>query len=525
MLPHGIISFFFGSIGSNLKPISIYQVIMVFSIIILFVVLYILLIKKSKDEKYNAILLMSLALVLQYFKIYTYSDIKLWNLPIHICNLGTLLIFISVVFKLRGLFLFTYYINVFGATVALMIPLINDDFLSFPTFNFMFEHALVLIIPILSVIIGVNERPKIKEISKIIPLFTGYYLFSIIIGSIFYIYDRNVNYFYVIKDTIANFVVFLKPLRNITFNIGKAVFYPVYYFVIYLGIIALMYIMNFIYLYVYSLEDTRVEIRKVKEREENLLKKRKKEKFIKPKSDLILEVKALTKIYPNGFKALSKVSLSLKKGDILWLLGHNGAGKSTLIKCITKIIEKTEGEVFIGGINIDSLSNETKLMTGYCSDDHCQYEKLTPIEYLDYILNIYQIEGDHKQIITKYLELLNLIYVKDSVIETFSHGMKQKLSIIASIIHEPKLLVLDEPLSGLDIPTLKEIKGFLTNYALQGNSIIYSAHQYDVSDPLCNRVICLDKGKILSNFNVDTVEDLDHLKNEYIKIGYNKGTL
>lgn len=163
MLPHGIFSALLGNGEGNLRAGSLYQLVWVLATIALFILLYVVLSRKDQKTKYSALLLISLSVAIQYFKIYTFRDIELWNLPIHICNMGTIFIFISLFFRWRTLEMFTYYINVFGATMAMAVPLINDGFWQFSTFNYMYEHSMLIVLPIMSVLLGVSARPQAQR--------------------------------------------------------------------------------------------------------------------------------------------------------------------------------------------------------------------------------------------------------------------------------------------------------------------------------------------------------------------------
>ena len=560
MFPFGMISALMGNGSENLRAGSLYQLAWIVATVLLFVLLYIVLSRKDARVRYGAVLLLSLSLMIQFFKYYTYSEIELWNLPIHICNMGTIFIFASLFFRWRLLEMFTYYINVFGATMAMAVPQINDGFWQFSTFHFMFQHTMLIIIPILSVLLGVTARPKRSEILKVLPLFFGYYLFSVITGAIFVVYDPNVNYFYVIKDTVAQFLPFLMPLRDITFTIGRAVFYPVYWLVIFVGIVGIVYILDFIYNYIYVFEDRRIEMRAIIAQEkalrnaaltapENNLPTAEQKAELSfadavaiseirsaeiggaqtengtadedvPSRPALLEVKNLQKTYSStGVTVIRDIGLRVEAGEIVWLIGANGAGKSTFIKCITGIIRPDDGaEVYIGGKSLFASPEYCKSLIGYMPDNHMQYEQLTGKEYIEYVAGLYGYAS--KNILEELFiraEELDLVRVLDRKIKTYSHGMKQKTALLAAIIHHPEILVLDEPLSGLDFDSAEVMKKFIVDYAKEGNCVLYSSHLYDVLDPICTKILLLHGGTIVEDIPVADRVRLRSLQEELLK--------
>ena len=177
----------------------------------------------------------------------------------------------------------------------------------------------------------------------------------------------------------------------------------------------------------------------------------------------MLEIKGLTKRYKNSdFYSVKNLNLTIKDGEIFGFLGKNGAGKSTTIKCLTGIIPFEEGQIKVCGFDIQKNPIEAKLNIGYVPDNHAVYENLTGREYVNYMGNIYRVP---KKVIEERIEifskLFNMAHAIDKQIRSYSHGMKQKICIIAALIHNPKFWVLDEPLMGLDPQSTFEIKEYM----------------------------------------------------------------
>ena len=504
MLPHGIFSALLRDGEGNLRAGSLYQLVWVLATIALFILLYVVLSRKDQKTKYSALLLISLSVVIQYFKIYTFRDIELWNLPIHICNMGTIFIFISLFFRWCTLEMFTYYINVFGATMAMAVPLINDGFWQFSTFNYMYEHSMLIVLPIMSVLLGVSARPKRSEIPKILPLFFGYYLLSVIVGSILHIYDANVNYFYVIKDTIAQYLPFLMPLRSITFHIGRAVFYPFYWVVIFVGIIGIVYVLDFIYNYIYIFEDRRIEMRAILAQEKELKTAAVSEQPL-PEGNALLEVRGLQKTYTStGNMVIRGIDLRLEAGEIVWLIGANGARKSTAIKCIVGILRPDSGEICFDGKNVQQDLSGFKAKTGYVPDLSNAYERISGIHYLERVASVYGISDaeERKERIYEISKKLAFEKYLPHPIKTYSHGTKQKLNFIAGVLHRPRLLILDEPMTGLDPGSTIALIDRIKEYAAERNSVFFSSHLLNVVENVCDTVGILKNGNLTGQYRV-----------------------
>ena len=502
--PLQVFNLFFTVGDIKLTVFSIPQYVWIILIVLVLYGLYELFNKKDQDTKYNAMIIISLGFVFQYMNYYTYDYWSYSNLPLHLCNLGVFFIFFSLLFKNRKLFVFTHYVNTLGAAIAVLIPLstVVNNILSYPTMNFIYHHSLLVMLPVLTVLIGVEKRPTRKEFVKISPYFFVLFWVVIIISSCLNFYDVNVNYFYAINDSVAQYVPFLAPLRDIKWTIGICVIYPVYQMVICLGFIGLAYACGFLFDYIYKIGDANALIRKIKA-EEAEYKNRPVESRVKPKADCNVEIFKLQKTYKNGFKALNGVSFNIKKGEIVGILGHNGAGKSTLIKCLTSVLDYEKGDIIVAGKDLKEDELYSKSVIGYVPDNHATYENLTGLEYINYVADMYgvSLEGREEKI-AQYMKEFDLTAAASRQINAYSHGMKQKISLIAAIINEPKVLVLDEPIAGLDYQSAHNIKEFLKAYCKKGNSILFSSHIYDVVAEICDRVVLISGGKIVQESDI-----------------------
>ncbi len=218
----------------------------------------------------------------------------------------------------------------------------------------------------------------------------------------------------------------------------------------------------------------------------------------------MLTIKNLSKKYKNNDKySVRNLNLSLNEGEIFGFLGKNGAGKSTTIKCLTGIIPFDEGEISICGFDIKKNPIQAKMNIGYVPDDHAVYDNLTGKEYAVFMGNIYGVDKETlAKRIDKFAELFSMSKFLDRQIRSYSHGMKQKICIIAALIHNPRFWVLDEPLMGLDPQSMAEIKGYMLEHKKLGNSVFFSSHNIDMVEKLCDRVGIMHKGQLLEVIDV-----------------------
>lgn len=222
------------------------------------------------------------------------------------------------------------------------------------------------------------------------------------------------------------------------------------------------------------------------------------------KTTYVLKIKHFSKKYA-GAKNYSAydISLAIEAGKVLGLVGSNGAGKSTTIKSVTGILPFTEGEIYVNGYDVKKQPIEAKSCIGYVPDDHSVYEVLTGREYADYMGSLFSVPKEEKQKkIEYYAKLFNLEYAMDKQIAGYSHGMKQKICLIGSLVHSPKLWILDEPMMGLDPQTMNDVLNCIRDYANAGNAVVFSSHNLDVVEKVCDRVAIIKDGRLAEFFDL-----------------------
>lgn len=218
----------------------------------------------------------------------------------------------------------------------------------------------------------------------------------------------------------------------------------------------------------------------------------------------MLTIQHLTKHYKGSTKGVTDVSLELCPGDLYAFIGHNGAGKTTTLKCIAGIHSFDSGEILIDGISLRTDPMTCKQKLAYIPDDPDLYEYLTGIQYLNFIGDIFEVPADLRQSrIRTYADEFEITSSLGDLISTYSHGMKQKLAIISALIHEPKLLLLDEPFVGLDPKASVILKKCMKRICKQGGAIFFSTHVLDVAEKLCNKVAIIKDGRLVTSGSME----------------------
>lgn len=238
------------------------------------------------------------------------------------------------------------------------------------------------------------------------------------------------------------------------------------------------------------------------------------------KWSIMLEISHLYKKYLNSERfSVEDLNLSLKPGEIFGFLGKNGAGKSTTIKCLTGIYPFNSGSITICGYDIAKDPINAKLNMGFVPDNHSVYEKLTGREYVNYIADLYRVsKRDREERFDKFVKAFNLTKAVDVQIRSYSHGMKQKICIIAALIHNPKLWVLDEPMMGLDHQSMVEILKRMHEHVEQGNTIFFSSHNLDLVAKVCDRVAIINNGKLHSVIDLHIKGNKETLENTFLQV-------
>ena len=216
--------------------------------------------------------------------------------------------------------------------------------------------------------------------------------------------------------------------------------------------------------------------------------------------------------------AVNNLSLEIPNGKIFGFLGPNGAGKSTTIKMITGIEKPDSGNIFVNNLDIKKKPLIVKSQIAYIPDEPSFYSHMTGIQYLNFISNIFELSiEERKKNIEKYADAFDFLDDLKKATGKYSHGMKQKLSIIAAFVHNPKVIILDEPLVGLDAKAAKTVKTLLKEFALQGNTVFFSTHVMDTAERFCDNLAIINKGNLIFNGTFDNLKDIKGERNSTLE--------
>ena len=226
----------------------------------------------------------------------------------------------------------------------------------------------------------------------------------------------------------------------------------------------------------------------------------------------MIEIKNVSKTYNDNIKAIDNLNLKINDGEIVGFIGLNGAGKTTAIKMMTGILVPDTGTITINGYDIVKDSLKAKQIIGYIADNPDMFLKLTGIEFINFIADIYKVPVTiRKKRIKLFGERFGLSDVLDKPMQGYSHGTRQKMMVVAALVHDPAVWILDEPLIGLDPTSAFELKKMMREHADKGNAVFFSTHVLEVAEKLCDRIAIIDKGKIVF------VGTLKELKDKYDK--------
>jgi ABC-2 type transport system ATP-binding protein len=215
----------------------------------------------------------------------------------------------------------------------------------------------------------------------------------------------------------------------------------------------------------------------------------------------------LTKKFGNTL-AVDNLNLKIEKGEIFGFLGPNGAGKTTTIKMMCGLISMTEGDILIDGIDIKKDPVNYKKKFAYIPDKPFIFEKLKGIEYLEFIANLYDVEKEKfRKLLEKYVDLFEMGSYLNDFIESYSHGMSQKLLIVGSLIHSPEVFILDEPMVGLDPKSIRTLKEEFLNLSKEGVTVFMSTHSIEIAEDVCTTVGIIDKGKLIETGNLKFIKE------------------
>ena len=232
----------------------------------------------------------------------------------------------------------------------------------------------------------------------------------------------------------------------------------------------------------------------------------------------MLKIENLTKTYGHK-KAVDDLSLHIESGSIYGFIGHNGAGKTTTLKAIVGIMNFDPGDIYIDGKSIKKDALACKKIMAYIPDNPDLYEYLTGIKYLNFICDVYGVDQEKRtERIKKYSDMFELSDSLGEVISAYSHGMKQKLAIIAALVHEPKLIIMDEPFVGLDPKATHLLKQLMRQMCDQGAAIFFSTHVLEVAEKLCDKIAIIKAGKLIVSGNTQDVIGDESLEDVFLEL-------
>ncbi|MCD8206015.1 MAG: YwaF family protein [Clostridia bacterium] len=474
-------------------------------------------IKCDKEFIRVSLLFASLGALISFWYQYdytTFSDFGSW--PLHLCSLMMMAVPLCLIFRWQWLFDFVLLFGVGAALIGILLPVYENSYgaLSTDTVTYWLSMVVSFDFPILMCFYGIYRTPKLREGLWCLFAFFVYFA-AVVIASAFMSADGEIVDFFFVSSTVLSDKLGSvgSGLYGVEFTVGRAAFQPLYelvWFVVY-GVIGVL--LYFFYQMLVGLKDMYVGIyerqREIKLEEYAFFEERGNMKttgeFMNGESVDKLVVKNLYKRYGSSKRyAVTDASFEVKAGEILGFLGHNGAGKSSIIKCIVGIQPPTAGSIEINGYDVSKQSVEAKMQVGFVPDHYALYEKLTGREYINYVADLYNVsKEDRDERMEDLLEKLSMGDAIDSPIQTYSHGMKQKTAIMSALIHNPKLWILDEPLTGLDPTSIYQVKQCMIDHAAKGNIVFFSSHLIDIVEKLCTRIIMIKRGHIMVENTMD----------------------
>ncbi len=233
----------------------------------------------------------------------------------------------------------------------------------------------------------------------------------------------------------------------------------------------------------------------------------------------MLKIINFSKSYKNDKKAVDQLNLEVESGDIFGFIGHNGAGKTTTIRAIVGVLDFEEGDILVDGISIKKEPVVCKQKMAYIPDNPDLYEHLTGIAYLNFVGDIYQVSKTEREVLIKqYADAFEITTNLGDSISSYSHGMKQKLALIAALIHKPRLLVLDEPFVGLDPKAAHTLKTIMADICRKGGAIFFSTHVLEVAEKLCNKIAIIKGGRLVSCGTTQEVKGNNSLEDVFMEL-------
>lgn len=534
-MPAWVPGVIFGAVGEKTTDFTVEHRLHMYLCIFVVFFFYITLRNKSYDERSFALITLATSAFFSYFSI---DRSALSMLPLHLCNTAIVITLVTYVFKLKGMFYFTYLVNVLGAVFAIVMPNVYVTVSEPNSVLYWFDHIYAFALPLLGVALAVFPRPNFKMVTKAIAVFTVYFVTVAVLDGWFNNADFNttgevIDYFFLYSTFYLDKFPFALPLYKPwdVYVGGQLIrFFPMYQLLIYVVFIAAMFGLWGIYAALFKVADDHklLAMKRKLMSDEHLrliaeMGGRPKSAPLNPNGENMIKIEHFSKVY-NGSsrKAADDINIEIRAGEVFGFIGHNGAGKSTTIKSLVGIQSITEGRIEVEGYDIARQPMEAKMNIGYVSDNHAVYEKLTGREYVNYVANLYRVpEAEREQRLDKYVKMFKLEEAIDREIKGYSHGMKQKIMVISALIHDPKVWVLDEPLTGLDPTSSYQIKQCMREHADRGNIVFFSSHIIEVVERICDRIAIIAGGKIRMCATMDEIrasgKSLEQIYLGYIK--------
>lgn len=235
--------------------------------------------------------------------------------------------------------------------------------------------------------------------------------------------------------------------------------------------------------------------------------------------DEILKITNFSKIYAGGKKAASNINLTVLAGEIHGFIGHNGAGKTTTIRAVAGVMDFEEGEILIDGHSVKKEPVACKKQIAYIPDNPDLYDYITGFQYLNYMADIFEVSArDRAERISRYAELFEITDSLGNLISSYSHGMKQKTALIGALLHEPRLLILDEPFVGLDPEASFHLKKIMRELCSRGSAIFFSTHVLDVAEKLCDKISIIKNGELISSGTMEEIKGSSSLEDVFMEV-------
>lgn len=458
--------------------------------------------------------------------------------PLHLCNTAMYIMPITLIFLWIGLFYFTMFVNVLGAFLAIMMPNYSDSLYLFDPriFQFYNNHIYAFMMPVLVILLGIFERPKWKYFAYSMIGFAIYFVFVGFLNTYYnasllvdgkMVARHSTDFFFINSDYVASKVAdhgghWAETLfsHNNTW-VGKDGYtytlripYLLSYFTVYVVLaLGMWYIYEMLFKATDSLVLLHERSRQYRASELEFQKMEQQRRLTMDKTEVqdhspSLVITHLSKRYGSAkTNAVTDFSLTLSGGKIYGFLGKNGAGKSTIIKAIVGMHGFNEGSISVCGYDVAHESVQAKEQIGYVPDNYALYESLTGRQYINYMADLYGVsEKDRKERLPVLLKRLEMESHFDDQMKTYSHGMKQKITIIGALIHNPKIWILDEPMTGVDPNSIFQIKECMREHAKNGNIVFFSSHLIDVVENLCDEIVMIKHGQLVYR---DTMENLE----------------